>query len=240
MNLHFLGRGSAFNPKEGNNSAYFIDSNELFLIDCGESVFERLVQNHLLEGIDSINLMITHTHSDHIGSLGTLIMYSYYTLKKPLNIVIKKRAKHLGNIQKILDGFGCTAIMYNYINEEEYDNKFQSFENIRYIQTNHCTELSSYGLLFTTTKGLVYYSGDTNEIKTVKSLITSGQDIDKIYVDVTTANFLGNAHLYIGILKEQIPSEFKKKIYCMHINNDECIQKAKKAGFNVVEIQNHS
>ena len=29
MNLKFIGRGAAFNPKEGNNSAYFIDNDEL-------------------------------------------------------------------------------------------------------------------------------------------------------------------------------------------------------------------
>ena len=42
MKLNFLGRGSAFNPVEGNNSAYFIDDNQLFLIDCGENVFGRI------------------------------------------------------------------------------------------------------------------------------------------------------------------------------------------------------
>ena len=40
MDLQFLDKGAAFNPKEGNNSAYFIENNQLFLIDCGESVFE--------------------------------------------------------------------------------------------------------------------------------------------------------------------------------------------------------
>ena len=43
MNLLFLGRGAAFNPKEGNTSAYFLENNQLFLIDCGESVFERII-----------------------------------------------------------------------------------------------------------------------------------------------------------------------------------------------------
>ena len=78
MDLQFLGRGAAFNPKEGNNSAYVIENNQLFLIDCGESIFERIMENGLLDKIDGINVMITHTHSDHVGSLGTLTMYSYY------------------------------------------------------------------------------------------------------------------------------------------------------------------
>lgn len=30
MELNFLGRGAAFNPKEGNNSAYFIEKINYF------------------------------------------------------------------------------------------------------------------------------------------------------------------------------------------------------------------
>ena len=48
MELNFLGRGGAFNTKEGNNAAYFVENNELFLIDCGETVFESLNNGFLL------------------------------------------------------------------------------------------------------------------------------------------------------------------------------------------------
>lgn len=167
--------------------------------------------------------MITNTHSDHIGSLGALAMYSYYVLRKLLNIIMKRGAKHLSNIEKILDRFGYTPAMYSYyIEEEQYDNKFESFKNIRYIQTSHCDELSFYGLLFITSNGLVYYSDDTKEIETIKSLIAS----DK-YIDTTTTNFTGNVHLYVEILQEQIPEKLKSKVFCMHINNNKCIKETK-------------
>ena len=236
MNLNFLGRGAAFNPKEGNNSAYFIENNQLFLIDCGETVFQSLIENKLLENIDSINLMITHTHSDHVGSLGSLVMYSYYTLRKPLNIILPENALHLPNIQKILDAYGCTEAMYNFINEKEYDGKNETFQNIRHVKTDHCDELNCYGLLFSTKNGIVYYSGDTREINIVKELIANNLPIDKLYIDTTTANFPGNVHLYIGILQEEIPESLKDRVYCMHLNNDSCIEQAKQLGFNVVEI----
>lgn len=237
MELKFLGRGAAFNPKEGNNSAYFVENNQLFLIDCGESIFERLVESGLLESVESINLMITHTHSDHVGSLGSLVMYSFYALHKPLNIILPENAKHLPNIEKILSGFGCTEPMYNYVDEKTFDDKHNTFKNIRYVETSHCDELDCYGLLFNTENGMVYYSGDTREINTVKALIASGQPIDKLYIDTTTANFPGNVHLYIGILQESIPDELKDRVYCMHLNNDSCIEQAKASGFNIVENQ---
>jgi len=160
MKLNFLGRGAAFNPEEGNTSAYFVEDKQLFLIDCGEGIF------------------------DHIGSLGTLAMYCYFALHRPLNIVVPSEAKHLSDIEKILSGFACTPEMYNYVDCGYYDNKFTSFQNIRYMETEHDTNLASYGLLFNTLDGLVYYSGDTNDLKNVKALIGTGQNIDKLYIEL--------------------------------------------------------
>lgn len=236
MELQFLGRGASFNPKEGNTSAYFIEDNQLFLIDCGESIFERIIERGILENIETINLMITHTHSDHVGSLGSLIIYSFYTLQKSINIILPENPKHLSSIEKILSGFGCTESMFNYINEKSFDKKLVTFQSIRYIETKHCDELDCYGLLFTTQNGMVYYSGDTNEIDTIKKLITSGQPIDKLYVETTTADFPRNVHLHIRILEKIIPEELKSRVYCMHLNNDNCIEQAKSLGFNIVEI----
>lgn len=237
MKLNFLGRGSSFNPKEGNNSAYFIESKQLFLIDCGGCVFEKLIEYGLLENIDYINLMVTHTHSDHIGSLGDLVLYSFFVLHKPLNIILPQNAKHLSNIENILSSFGCTQQMYNYIDEKSLDDRYDTFKSIRYSETSHCDELDCYSILFTTQNGIVYYSGDTREINTIKSLIAGEQLIDKLYVDTTTANFPGNVHLYIGILQESIPNELKDRVYCMHLSSDDCIERAKAYGFNIVETQ---
>jgi len=237
MELIFLGRGAAFNPKEGNTSAYFVENNKLFLIDCGESVFERLVETGILENIEEINLMITHTHSDHIGSIGSLAMYSFYKLHKPLNIIMPTEAKYLSNIENILSGFDCDREMYNYINEKEYDNKHKTFKNIRFIETKHRGSLNCYGVLFETQNGLIYYSGDTSEIENIKRLIENNELIDKIYIDTTTDDYPGNVHLNIEILKKEIPEELKSRTYCMHLNNDDCIERAKELGFSVAEVK---
>lgn len=236
MALTFLGRGCSNNIFQKNNSAYFIENDELFLIDCGESVFAKLKEHNLLDNISTINVMITHTHSDHVGSLGTLILYCYFNIKVKVNIILPNNALHKEDIINLARIFGCTEEMYNIIDEEEYDNKYKTFTTIRYKQTEHVSQISSYGILFETTEGLVYYSGDTKEINNVKQIISSGKKIDKIYMDTTTANNPDNVHLYIGYLNEEIPKELKNKVYCMHFNNDECIELAKVYGFNVVEL----
>ena len=40
--LKFIGTGSAFNQDLGNTSAYIKDGETLLLIDCGETVFQRI------------------------------------------------------------------------------------------------------------------------------------------------------------------------------------------------------
>ena len=233
MDLKFLGRGSAFNPKEGNNSAYFIDR-ELFLIDCGESVFERLYDNSLLNY--NINLLITHTHSDHIGSIGSLVMYCYYVLNKPLNIVVPRHDKYIDSIDKILSCFGCTNDMYNFVFDNSFDNLYNSFQSVRYVKTKHCDNLECFSILFNTRNGVIYYSGDTFDTSIIKNIVDN-EKIDKLYIDTTSIDSPSNVHLYIGILKDIIQSKFKNKVYCMHINSDECIEMAKDIGFNVVEVE---
>ena len=231
MDLTFLGRGSAFNPKEGNTSAYFIDNNELFLIDCGESVFSKLITNNILNNISKINLMITHTHSDHIGSIGSLIMYSYYKLNSKVNIILPRTNNYAFSIASIINNFGCNNDMYNFVLDFEYDDNYSSFKKIRFKKKEHDDKLECFSILIYTKCGIVFYSGDTKEIDTLMSIINSTLKIDKIYIDTTSENYPGNVHLNIDIINENIKDKLKDKVYCMHVNNDDCIKLIKKYGF---------
>ena len=96
--------------------------------------------------------MITHTHSDHVGSLGSLILLCFYNLNK-VNIIMKNGTKHI-NI--ILELFGCPRDSYNYVDEKTFDNKCKSFKSIRYVETLHRSELDCYGLIFETSLALKY------------------------------------------------------------------------------------
>lgn len=237
MELLFLGRGSAFNSYEGNTSAYFIDKNELFLIDCGESIYERIMENKLLDDIKCINLMITHTHSDHIGSIGSLIMYCYYVINKKVNIIISKDCLYKNDLIDLIRIFGCTKEMYTINDETEFDNKYELFNNIRFLKTEHVSQISSYGILFETNNGVLYYSGDTSNLKNISELIKNNKTIDKIYIDTTSTNTNNNVHVYIGELNDLIPNHLKNKVYCMHVNDKKCIEIAQEYGFSVVKFE---
>ncbi len=73
--LSFIGCGSAFAVKNKNNSAFFIDKNTLNLFDCGETVFESIINKNILKGIKKVNIFLSHLHSDHCGSLGTFVFF---------------------------------------------------------------------------------------------------------------------------------------------------------------------
>ena len=60
MKLNFLGCGSAFNPLDGNTSAYFTIGRKLYIVDVGESVFLKLYEKDLLRQYDEILILITH------------------------------------------------------------------------------------------------------------------------------------------------------------------------------------
>jgi arginyl-tRNA synthetase len=60
---------------------------------------------------------------------------------------------------------------------------------------------------------------------------------DTVYLtyDINSNLILSDAIVGDKKLSELIPSKYKRKVYCMHIDSNELIAKAKEEGFNVVE-----
>ena len=231
MELKFLGRGSAFNVKEGNTSAYYKKDNILLLIDCGTTVFKSILDKHLLDDVKEVNVLITHLHDDHVGSLSSLIMYCYYCEGIKANVFYpNKKAIHT---YLSLTG----AIEGKLWEEIDLDRLYNDMLiNIVPIETEHCCELESYGYRL---EGIgnknIYYSGDTCKSDINSNLLNFLYD--EVYHDTCLADYDGNVHTSLRKLCESIPKEFRHKIYCMHLDNDELIEKAKAEGFNVVEVE---
>ncbi|WP_027625614.1 MBL fold metallo-hydrolase [Clostridium lundense] len=61
---------------EANTSAYIKDNETLLLIDCGETVFKKILEKSLMAGVKQVHILITHMHLDHIGSLGGFIEFN--------------------------------------------------------------------------------------------------------------------------------------------------------------------
>lgn len=231
--LRFLGIGSAFNTSLGNTSAFIKKEDSMVLIDCGGTVFHRLQQLNLLDNINNIYIIITHTHPDHVGSLGEVIFYTYYILKSKAQIIF--RDKKL--IKDYLNNIGVKSEMYTLHNKENViinDIKLGEI-NIEFKKVSHVETLPSYGFYMQFENQLIYYSGDSNEISS--ELVTKIKEckIGRVYQDVCGLDYEGNNHLYIGELCNLIPYEYRHKIYCMHLDQHLKPKQIKEEGFNVVE-----
>lgn len=235
MKLKFIGRGAMLYPQEGNTAAYFEDDKNFFLLDCGEDVAAKLIRDGKLTKEKDYYVFITHTHSDHVGSLGTLQQYLYWCCGKKLNIVISEQMKYQKELQGILDGFGLVPETYQLVREETLDNKFESFHSIRFVRSNHGdVPIASCSIVIGDDLGNTLYTGDIADSTIIREFITyNGEhNIDQIYVDTSLNK--SPVHLSIEELREVIPESLKSKVNCMHMNDARLIEKVKECGFNMV------
>lgn len=235
MELKFFGRGAAFNVWEGNNCAYFLEEKKLFLIDCGEDVFKKIIEKKLLEGIEEVYVLLSHMHCDHCGSLGSLGLYCKYVLNMNLKIIVPHHEEYVEQIKTLMFLYG-NPHTYDLLYEEELDGLFTSFTSVRYEETSHFKYQLSFSFTFTCEKGDIFYSSDTNTSVNVEHFIATHKNISAIYVEATDLNIPDDVHLYIGEMARCIPQDLYPKVWMMHMRSEACMKEAIKLGFNVVKI----
>lgn len=222
--LNFLGNGSAFNTEFGNTSAYIKEDKTLLLIDCGETTFQKIKEINLLKGIKNVKVLITHLHSDHSGSLSSLIYYCYYIM----GIKVKIYNNSLQNdIEAFLSFQGNRkGVHYEFLS---------NLEGIEEIETSHSEDLKSYGYYIRYKNKSIYFSGDSKSIpeKILKMFLDN--EIDEIYQDTCLAEYDGNVHLDFSKLCRYIPKVLRRKVYCMHLDSKELKTKVLNNGFKIAE-----
>ena len=244
--LKFVGRGAAFNVHEGNNAAYILEENKLFLIDCGSAVFSLLMKKEILSDVNEVFVAITHRHSDHVGSLGDLILYCFH--KKNIKVNVYSADPLLVDLLGLM---GIQNEQYAFCGSGHIDALGM---DIRFILCSHAClyrqpdgTLSStpvqgaennfpcYSILFTYKGKKIFYSGDTNRV-----LWDELRDVDIYYVDTTISNYPGNAHYNIDLIHKDccaVDPKLPSKIWCMHINSDSIVKRAGELGFHVVSVE---
>lgn len=230
--LKFNGIGSAFNYKLGNNSAFIKDNDKLFLIDCGSSTFHDILDNGSLDGVSDISVFITHTHADHVGSLGDLIFYTYFSIQPIISKKIKIYSGTGVKVKELLEINGChDGVHYDLITLNE--NQVQDIYDfsIKPIRVNHYKGLETYALELLIDNEIIYYSADADKTS------YENFDVDKydlIFIDTSKAHFEGNPHLSLIELINLVPLEKRGKVFCMHLDINFNIKEANDLGFNVV------
>lgn len=211
--LKFLGRDSGFGEK--NNSAYIEYDNKFLLIDCGFTVFSQLKNKFDFKKYDEINVIITHLHNDHAGTLSQFILYLYFIYNIKVNVIT-----NCEKIKEFLDITGTPEDAYILKNENEY---------IKFIKTEHVKYLDAYGFELNINNKKIIYTGDTNTLEPFEMYL---EDANEFYVDVSR---YGGAHLKIDDIKNEL-EEIQKNgtsVYLMHIDDAEYIKDATSNIFNM-------
>ena len=214
MELRFLGTGSAYNPLSKNTNAFLPLGNMLLLFDCGESTFETLYSKGFLEQYTSFLVVITHFHSDHVGSLGSFISFCHCHLKKKIYLVYPN-----ADIVKFLEFTGVPDAMYTHLTP---DAPMPCAElHLTAFQVQHDPMIQCFGYLVSADNHHFFYGGDSVGIpEEILLLLTDGK-IDTIYQDVTYEHMWESAcHGTLEGLRMQVPERCRNQIVCMHFGSD--------------------
>lgn len=233
MKINFLGIGSAWNINEDNTSAYIKKDSQMILIDCGESIARKIIKEDLLFDINELYILISHTHSDHIGSIGTLLFYSKYNKNIKNRIVVPKDEIFISNLKEYLRLVDISTEV-EFVDETFLKDKFNLI-NFSILKANHVKTLPCYCFLLEDNENLIYYSADNNNIEYIKKYIKYPKA--QIYTEICNNPKLKDEHLLLKSLEDATSINERKRIYLMHINEFLDTKKLEKKGFNIPIIK---
>ena len=201
---------------------------------CGDItdivLMKSLIKEH---DIKDIHVYITHLHSDHIGSLSSLIYYCYYVLGMEIKI-------HYPDIDKFYFGYNSPLIqlltLQGNIIDTHYEFLLEPHECIRSKKVTHVNEFKSYSYTINLDDDKkIYYSGDCKEIESELIEINNGS-YNQVYLESCLNE--SAVHMCIDYLDEVISKDkaIRDRIYIMHIDSLDLIEKVKEYGFKVVEL----
>ncbi len=216
MILNFFGRGAAFTDEH--NSAFFTDGNDLVLIDHSLPAFNRL-RRMGVGNAGHIYVIVTHTHSDHIGGIPLLIHYAHYIWHIPVTIAAASEEVR-GQLGFCLDKVeGCEKSAYEIVPADT----LKWVQNV--IPTAHTAGLAGrcFGYRLNVGGRYAVYTGDT---KTLAPFLPYLADGTEFYCEA--AAFDSGVHIYINDALPALKDIAARgtKVYLMHLDDEEKILKA--------------
>lgn len=239
LTLYFLGCGSAFAKTLYQNNAVIIKGNTSIFIDFGTRAPEALSRLELnVSNID--NLILTHSHADHIGGVEEIALMNRYFYNKKPKLYITRLYKDIlwneslaggckysernnGEFLKLEDFFELKfpkKIKLKYEFSEDRDISEVNIEgiNIIFFRTKHIpsgvSKLEdfhiSYGLLI---DKKIIFTSDTIFDPEIIDIFSKNFEIIAIFHDCQF--FPGGVHASYEELKT-LSSEIKEKMFLMH------------------------
>lgn len=251
LSLFFLGTGSAFTKKNFQNNIIVVKGDFHVLIDCGTLCpYSFSTFNSKITDIE--NILITHSHADHIGGLEEVaLMNMYITKRRPKMILTDEYKKILwenslkgGLSLRGEDGIRQKMTFDDYFEQikpvqikkaprpfcsakiGELDLKIFRTKHLFAITNNWKNSYYSVGVLI---DNRVLFTGDSKNDPELINWISSEYKLDAIFHD---CQFGYNAvHAQYSELKDTIPEELKSKTLLCHYNDGSENTNVKKDGF---------
>ena len=217
MVLNFFGNGAGF-ADEHTSAYFFTATNEMVIIDCSFTTFQKI--KHMdLKNCEKFYVLVTHTHGDHVGGLGLFVQYAYFTLKKPVTIVAPSMAVAV-DIGALLTIEGNDKSWYSIktVHNLEEDWFYKA------ILTTHAPHLDNkcFGYYLNVNGTNVVYTGDTSTLQPFVPYLTEGSEL---YVD--TSVYYGMIHLKLEDALDNfiILTKSGVKVYLMHLDDVSAAEK---------------
>lgn len=198
MLLKFFGSDSGFG--DNNTCAYFESGDRFILIDCGFTVFNKL-KNLDFSKYNTIDIIITHLHNDHAGSLSQVILYLWFIHHKKVNVISKCKY-----IKEYLEITGTAKDAYTISN---------SYPDLTFIKVPHAKELDAYGFKIKLGDKNIIYTGDTSSFEPFKPYI---DDTNELYMDMSKN---GGVHLKLSDTIDELNNLKDKNIDIFLIHTDD-------------------
>ena len=245
--LRFFGRGSAFADIQ--NSAFFVDGEQLVMIDCPMSSFHVLRREgpnaiaaayqssirgssstpaETAESPDSepdirhLYVLVTHTHGDHVGGIPMLIHYAYYIWHIPLTVIAPSDEVRDDLYFLINRLEGCGDETYQLVTADD-----TMPWGLRVIPTSHTVELEGrcFGFRLFINQRTVVYTGDTNTLAPFRPYC-EGIPGAQLYTEI--AVFSSPVHLYIYDTLDELKAlcDAGTEVFLMHLDDEEHILNA--------------
>ncbi|MBN1897220.1 MAG: MBL fold metallo-hydrolase [Spirochaetes bacterium] len=238
LSLLFVGVGSAFTKRQYQTNLLIIKGDTNLLVDCGTRCPHALYELGL-SVTDIDNLVITHSHADHVGGLEEVALMNRYVAGKKTSIIITKEYQDMLWKNSLVGG--CSF-------NERKDNKFLKFEDfwdvirpeklkdypretfearigsldIKLFRTKHIPDnstdwkdsVTSYGIII---DDKVMFTSDTRFDEELVLSFEKMFNLRSIFHDCQF--FTGGVHASFEELN-QLPADIKKKIYLVHYGDN--------------------
>ena len=238
LSFFFVGVGSAFSKKHYQNNILIVKGNDHILVDCGITCPTALY-NYGSNITKIKNILITHSHADHIGGLEeAALMGRYVTKSRPKMYITKQYKKLLWN-QSLRGGNSYGEMSAGRF--LTFDDYFELVEpkliskrprpiyetncgsiNIKVFRTRHIPDnAGSWKKAFYSTGILIddriLFPADTQFDQELIDWMTSTYPIEYIFHDCQF--YTGGVHASYDELKT-LPETVRNKMYLCHYGDN--------------------